>query len=327
MYYSDSDKPAAAGRWIRHVVVHRWRHKAFSLTHLSLQTLQMSRENKVEKTGAAQYLFYQTNGAGHGMFYPARDAITLRRSDFRRLHDYTLAHASLRDFCIVRVPMKTGIRPGEVRCLQWNQVDFTRLTLNLIDSKKYEVFPVPMDALTAEYLQRLHEKFRDTWVFAHDPESHAWKHWTTCLSYDAFDKIIKKWARVAGCQTWRHMTLYMLRHYFAANWAYPPDGRRPGNLHALSRILRHKSLASTEVYLSRLVFYEDLQAEYNRLQPSPLAQQPNAANLFFEHWCRRCDHQLTCRFVDQAAANPWAMGCRFFEQKKLKKEEMQHNRI
>lgn len=318
--------------WVRRVVRAKWRRRAFTLSCLSLQVLQMSDGTKVKKASAAEVVFYQTNGAGHEMFMPNQEIIELRRADFLRLHDYALSHAPLRDFCIIRVPMKCGLRPGEVRCLRWEHVDFQGLTLNVVDSKKYEVFPIPMDPVTADYLRQLHEKFDSKWVFPHDPESRAWKHWTTCLSYDAFDKIVKKWARLSGCQSWQHVNLYLLRHFFAANWAYPMDGKRPGNLHALSKILRHKSLAYTQVYLSRLVFYEDLQAEYNRLQNGPFVHQSNlnvslpaCGNEFFDRWCRICDHQLTCRFMEQAMVSPWAEGCHFFKQKVLEKEEMDHN--
>jgi integrase len=333
MYVSESEKAEQLKRWIRRVVVGKWHHRAFTLTHLSLQVSELSDGTKIKKTAATQLIFYQTNGAGHEMFMPNQEIIELRRADFLRLHDYALNNASLRDFCIIRVPMKCGLRPGEVRCLRWKQVDFSGLTLNVVDSKKYETFPVPMDPLTADYLGHLKQKLKSNWVFPHDPESHAWKHWTTCLSYDAFDKIVKKWARLAGCQSWQRMNLYLLRHFFAANWAYPADGKRPGNLHALSKILRHKSLAYTQVYLSRLVFYEDLQAEYNRLQTGPFVQGSNSSlsatacgNEFFDRWCRICDHQPTCRWIDQAMASPWAEGCRFFKQKTFEKEEMEHNR-
>lgn len=253
--------------------------------------------------------------------------IVLRRSDFLTLHDYALNHAPLRDFCIIRVPMKIGIRPGEVRCLRWEQVDFSGLTLNVIDSKKHKVYPVPMDPVTADYLEQLKQKFKSNWVFPHDPESHAWKNWTTCLSYDAFDKIIKRWARLAGCQNWQRMTLYLLRHFFAANWAYPTDGKRPGNLHALSQILRHKSLTHTQVYLSRLVFYEDIQAEYNYLQSGPFIQKEESevsqghvetrflGKEFSDKFCRICNHQSTCRFVEQAMSSPWATSCKYFTPK------------
>jgi integrase len=303
-------------------VIAKWKHRAFTLTHLSLQVLRLSDGTKVKKASASQLIFYPTNGAGHEMFYPSQELVMLRRADFHRLHDYALVHAPLRDFCIIRVPMKCGLRPGEVRCLRWEQVDFKGLTLNVVDSKKYEVFPIPMDVVTADYLRQLQEKVGGHWVFPHDPES-GWKRWTTCLTDDALDKVVKKWARLAGCQDWKRMTLYLLRHFFAANWVYPSNGKRSGNLHTLSRILRHKSLAYTQVYLSRLVFYEDLQAEYNRFQMGPFApEQPT--NEFFNRFCRFCDHQPTCRFVDEAVSATWAEGCRYFKQKTVEKEEMKH---
>ena len=312
------------------VAIVRWRRRAFTLSHVSLCFSQSIQQPKGQMAPTANDLHCLPDGAGYGMFWKSQKTIILRRTDFLKLHDYALNHASLRDFCIIRVPMKCGLRPGEVRCLSWEQVDFETLTLNVVDSKKYETFPVPMDPMTADYLRQLRCKYTSKWVFPHDPESHTWKHWTNPLSYDAFTKIVKKLARLAGCVSWKKMTLYMLRHYFAANWAYPQDGKSPGNLHTLCNILRQSNIMVTHVYLRHFVFYEDEQAEYNRLQAGPFAsnlqlQGQGGSSEFLERWCSRCDREATCRFVDQAVASPWADGCRYFKLKLIEKEEIKNN--
>ncbi|HEY4674620.1 MAG TPA: site-specific integrase, partial [Candidatus Bathyarchaeia archaeon] len=136
------------------------------------------------------------------MFLSGAETILLRRSDLLRLHDYTLNHASLRDFCLMRVPMKAGLRPGEIRCLRWEQVDFETLTLFIVDSKKHRAFPVPMDLATADYLKRLKESVpsRFGWVIERDPQGMYWQDLEKPLGYDALDKIVKKWAKAAGCE-------------------------------------------------------------------------------------------------------------------------------
>lgn len=264
------------------------------------------------------------------LFLQTSETIILRRADFLRLHDWALNNAPLRDFCIIRVPSRCGLRPGEVQQLRWSQIDFDHLTMNVVDSKNGKTYPIPMDPVTADYLHQLRREIGSDWVFPHDPRSNAWKHYTTYLTYDGLDKIIKKSARRAGCQAWQKMNLYLLRHFFAANWAYPLDGKSPGNLHALSKILRHKSLAYTQVYLSRLVFYEDIQSEYNRRQTGPFSQReeskaetPICGNEFFDKNCRICEHQPTCRFIDQAMTSPWALSCRYFSPKLVSENMLQ----
>jgi integrase len=253
--------------------------------------------------------------------FSSEETIHLRRSDFIRLHDYVLHHGPLRDFCLFRVPMKCGLRPGEIATLRWEGVDFDALTLNIIDSKNHKPFPIPMDILTADYLREFRADRVEGLVIQRDPNCRVWRHLVDQrLSKENLEYIIKKWSKLAGLQNWRSMRMYDLRHYFAANWAYPADGKRPGNLHALSKILRHKTLLCTQIYLSRLVFYEDLQAEYDRLQKGPLSstrtsEMPTCGNWFFDKYCRVCEHQPACRFIDQAMSSEWAISCKFFSPK------------
>ncbi len=334
---SESAKSDGVVRWRVRVVVGRWRRRALTLTLLSLQGSVGAGGARLQMC-VSSHVITLCDGAGAGtmQYLPNPESIVLRRSDFLRLHDYALEHAPLRDFCLVRVPMKSGLRPGEIRHLRWEGVDFDKLTLNTLDSKKHVVCPIPMDALTADYLKRLHDQKTSLfgWVIERDPMGKAWAKRSGPLGYDALDKVIRKWAKAAGVENWKHMCLYDLRHYFAASWAYPTDGKRPGNLHALSKIMRHKSMLYTQIYLSRLVFYEDLQAEFSRLQswpfaaePKPSGECPECGNEFFDKFCRFCGHRNTCRFMDQAMGSIWASGCKHFERENLVKEEMKHNRI
>ena len=318
------------------IAILKWMRRANTLTHLSLRVARLLQCGKAKKFEGC-YAGFCLNGAG-AMFLRRQRTIVLRRSDFIRLHDYAQKHAPLRDYCLIRVPMKCGLRPGEIRCLKWSQVDFDNLTLNVLDSKKHRIRLVPMDTLTAEYLRQLKVSLKGTvndWVIQRGTQGglSAWRSLRKPLSYDALDKIVKKWGKAAGCQTWRQMNLYMLRHFFAAHWAYV----KRGNIHALSRILGHESVATTQVYLSKLVFYEDLQSEYRRLQAGPIAGAgfepaafpPKVGNWFFDKYCRFCRHQPTCKFIDEAMTSQWASGCKFYEPKeadsKLVKPRRNHH--
>jgi integrase len=327
---SDCAKTAAA-KWRKCLfTLHAKKRDKLTLTYLSLSGSDVSGVAKVEKADVATVNFQPCDGAGGALFVREPKTILLRRSDFLRLHDYTLHHGPLRDFCLIRVPMKCGLRPSEIRRLRWESVDFEAQTLNVTDSKKHAVFPVPMDLATADYLRELRADKTEGWVLQREKKGYAWTDLRGPLTLENLNHTVKKWARLAGCESWQKIRVYDLRHFFAANWAYPADGKRPGNLHALSKILRHANLVTTQVYLSRLVFYEDLQAEYNRLQTWPFVQPegrsevPAVGNEFFDRFCRVCTRRPTCRFIDQAMVSPWASGCKWFEQGL--KEMMKRNR-
>jgi len=75
-------------------------------------------------------------------------------------------------------------------------------------------------------------------------------------------------------RNWDRYNLRLLRHYFTATFAIGRDNK-PGNLEVLRRILRHKSLAFTQVYSSRLIFYAGIKEEHDRFQRVPQINGPN----------------------------------------------------
>ena len=97
---------------------------------------------------------FQINSSD-AIFLRNQRTIVLRRADLIKLHDYSQKNAPLRDYCLIRVPMKCGLRPGEIRNLKWSQIEFESLTIRVMDSKKHKVRLVPMDPITADYLMQL----------------------------------------------------------------------------------------------------------------------------------------------------------------------------
>jgi hypothetical protein len=128
------------------------------------------------------------------------------------------------------------------------------------------------------------------------------------------EKRIRKIARQAGVA---EFTPRLLRHYFAAEWH-----RQGGSLELLRRILRHKSLAYTQYYLSRLIFFEDLQGEYEKLQAGPIINEAYAPKLppqmqmtqsALSKVCSSCGNLSICKLVDQMPS--WATGCQHYRKK------------
>ena len=105
----------------------------------------------------------------------------------------------------------------------------------------------------------------------------------------------------------------MLRHFFAAEWH-----RSNKSLEVLRRILRHKSLAYTQVYLSRLVYFEDVQQAYDEVMNGPLV----GSNPTPSRPCSDCSIVNVCKYA--GTVPEYALGCRF---KPTVKMEVEHATI
>jgi hypothetical protein len=124
--------------------------------------------------------------------------------------------------------------------------------------------------LSLELIQNLIGEREEGYVFTHQGS------WTQVkadqpLSRVEIWQIVHDIAEEAGVEGFNPR---ILRHYFAACWY--EEMKRLGSrktLVGLQRILRHKSLAITQIYLSKLVFFEDIQSEFEGIQNSPLVPE------------------------------------------------------
>lgn len=254
-----------------------------------------------------QLKYTMHNGGNH---YTSADAIIIRRVDVHRVHDYAQQHCSLKHYLFIRLPMKIGLRTGEIASLKIENINFQNYSFQVLDSKKKRLYPLPLDAVTLQLIQDLIENRAEGYVFAH---TETWKHLEDKpLSNVYIWQVVKATGEKAGVQ---NFSPRLVRHFFAATWAIVEKK----SIEGLRRILRHKNLSVTHRYLSRLVFFEDIQQEYQQMQQPFMARQSTSP--FYQKYCSNCIHEPTCKLVDQASSNPWATGCRFYKQKK---EEMQH---
>lgn len=278
--------------------------------NLSLSTMQKGCSTAISKWKArVNFTVTMTNGAQQQ--FTSADAIIIRRVDVLKVHDYARAHASLRDYLIIRLPIKIGLRTSEIASLQIEDIDFGNRSFQVLDSKKHRYYPLPLDVVTLQLIQDLIKDKREGYVFTHQ----IWKHRRqgeplTRLTIWVRTSRIGEEAGVKGYSP------RLGRHYFAAEWHYI----KRKNSALLRRILRHKSLAYTQFYLSRLIFFEDLQREYEQTQNPYL--EPNSARAkplltdFYRQWCSSCQHEPVCRIIDQMCASPGATGCRYYTRKK-----------
>jgi site-specific recombinase XerD len=252
------------------------------------------------------------------MYKGSADAIIVRRCDILRVHDYARQNCDLRDYMLIRLPLKVGLRTGEECSLCVEDIDFRNHSFNVTDSKSKRAYPLPLDPVSLQLIQDLVGQRLTGYVFT---QKSSWRHAREGkrLTDSTVWIRVKRIAEAAGVQ---HFNPRLLRHFFAADWNL--QGK---NIEVLRRILRHKSLAYTQFYLARLVFWEDVQREYQSIQdgpfvggvkPLPLQMQSAEPMLssFYQEWCVTCGHAQLCKLIDQTPA--WATGCHFYVVKEEK---------
>lgn len=278
--------------------------------NLSLSAVQKWRSNQIVKAKLRLTVtFTMSNGGYHRSRWSA-DAIVIRRGDVERVHDYARNHASSRDFLLIRLPMKIGLRTGEICTLRIEDIEFESRSFHVLDSKRKELYPLPLDMLTLQLIHDLIQERLEGYVFT---RSTSWKKVKEDLPLSVQEvwHITHKIGEEAGVKGFKPRTL---RQYFAAYWLYV----KKKSLAGLQEILRHKDPATTLVYAAKLRFFEDLQAEYEGVQNQPFVENVTRVA---ESICSRCGNLAFCKFAPLPSC---VESCRY---KTLKKEEMEHNRI
>lgn len=249
------------------------------------------------------------------MYLQRSKPITLRRADIERLLAYPKPP---RDQLIHCLAANMGLRTGEVATARIEYIDYDKGTLFVLDSKKYTPSPVPIDFETANLMQKVSGN-RESGLLIQRHQCYHGKTREDPLTIENLWHLVRRYACKTKIANWQEYNLRLLRHYFAATFAFPKDPKKEkGSLEALRRILRHKDLTYTQVYLSRFVFYEDVQAEFNRLRKPPQIRRNDNVNSlepvslrFYKENCSNCPHESVCRYKDEAATSEWAGTCRF----------------
>lgn len=255
-----------------------------------------------------------------GLHHTRSEPITIRRNDVERIHDYARSSCCPRDYLLIRLPMKIGLRTGEISTLHMEDIDFTARTFYVLDSKRKEKYPLPLDMLTLQLIQDLNV---DGYVFC---RLTSWRY----KKKDVAMTVSQLWYRTrqiglaAGVKKFNPR---LLRAYFAAHWLYVEHK----SMATLQEILRHKDPATTMVYAARLRFFEDIQREFESTQNSPLVPESSrevriddmshkadssTSEGAGETVCNDCANVEFCKFAPLPAC---AEGCRFF---KPKQEEL-----
>jgi integrase len=193
--------------------------------------------------------------------------------------------------------MKIGLRTGELCTLRIENIDFSSRSFQVLDSKRKELYPLPLDPVTLELIRLLIGKRLQGYVFRQR------KTWT-CKRAEEPLTPNTVWIRVktigeeAGVN---NFTPRLLRHFFAAEW-----DRSKRSLEVLRRILRHRSLAYTQFYLAKLVYFEDVQSAYDEVTSGPFASDEQNAH---SGPCNDCSIANVCKYL--GSLPDYAVGCRY----------------
>ena len=249
---------------------------------------------------------------GYPLFNGSSNAIVIRRVDVLRVHDYARQNCDLRDYLLIRLGLKIGLRNGEICTLRIENIDFENRSFSVLDSKQKILFPLPLDQVTLQLIQDHIGERTEGYVFQ---QKQTWVRKRLGLPLDPATVwiVVNKIGKAAGAKRFNPR---ILRQFFAADWAMQHK-----NLEVLRRILRHRSLAYTQFYVSKLTFWEDVQNEYNTIQNAPFTGNIKAPPIqtsaaepllspFYQQHCISCDHVHICKLIDQTPA--WATGCLYY---------------
>ena len=237
--------------------------------------------------------FYRLSGGTHGFRRPYKPVV-IRRNDIVKVIDYARKNCSLRDYLLIRLAAKLGLRTGELAALNIEDLNFEELTVQVTDSKKHRKLTLPCDPLTMELLKQLVNGRRKGPVFLSN--NHACKKPARMAVVSVWWRI-REIARRAGVEDFKPR---YFRYYFAAEWV-----RAGKNLELLRRLLRHDNIENTMRYVQRLTFFEDLQAEYLDFTGLPFKKADGSV-------CERCVYSDICKYAGRL---PKFAKCERFKEK------------
>ena len=236
--------------------------------------------------------------------------IVIKRQDVQKVHDWARDNRSLRDYLFIRLPMKIGLRTREIATLTVEDINFEDRSFQVLDSKKHRFYPLPLDPLTLQLIKDLVGAQSEGLVFQHKTYKH--KREGKPLTNVTIWKMIKSIGEAAGVEGFHPR---ILRHHFAVDWHIV----QKKSIEVLRQILRHKNLAVTHRYLSRLVVFEDMQQEYAELRNGPILETTQISvslkfrgNKNYEEFCSRCDREPVCKFLPDFCSSLYATSCKHF---------------
>jgi len=246
--------------------------------------------------------------------------VILVKQEFQKLFTYSRRHEPLRNQLVIDFPTKMGLRSGEITQIYGSDININQGRLNIRNSKSGHIYPIPIPYEIAEKLERYRYRQDKPLIRRLLGGSYTESRGGTPMHPTSLLQLWHRVAKRAQLETPKIYTPTLGRHYFAAMWAFHPNPEKRGNLEMLRRIMRHKNLAYTQVYLSRLVFFEDIKRDYDRIHNIPQIKDENKMYMSPEvvdqgqveirEECLTCPAQSVCKYKELLAQVPVAGPCR-----------------
>lgn len=248
------------------------------------------------------------------------DPIILVRKQFQQLLNHSAEHEPLRNQLIIDFPTQMGLRTKEIRMAFWEDVDVDSGHLFIRNSKSKHLYPLPLTYTIAQKLDQYRSPSDRRGVILRRLFGCSYSH--QMKGQPISNKTVwDTWHRVARRAGVQHPEIYtprLGRHYFAAMFTLHPDPRKRGSLEVLRRILRHKTLTYTQIYLSRLIFVEDIKREFNRIRQIPQIggdvkslYNQELEQVEVREECLSCPACPVCKHKYELARCEAASGCKF----------------
>jgi len=194
------------------------------------------------------------------IFLPRSQPVILRRSDFFKIK--ALPKPPEQQLGLL-LGMNLGFRGGEITGARFEHFDVEEGIVYVADSKDKCLYPLP---LTYELAEAYHKCLpREGFVLRR--HHNCKKREGMSVGKKWFWKKLKHWASEAKVLNWEVFTPNHLRSFFAKEWVRERYlAHEDPNIPLLSKMMRHRDVVYTWVYLTKFVYLEDLRKELQRFQ-------------------------------------------------------------
>lgn len=164
---------------------------------------------------------------------------------------------------LARLALLTGMRQNEIVTLEWSQIDLRRAAINLTKTKTDRPRSVPLTLEATGTITGTARHIASPFVFWVQEGEEIGPQNNVSGRFAELVQRVERAAKKAG-RSFRPFRFHDLRHLFAVDYLR----RGAGSVYALQKILGHRSIATTEIYLDHLT-----PDEADRAKSAP-AQKP-----------------------------------------------------
>jgi len=275
-----------------------------------LSRAQKWRNNSIVKHQVTLKIsFTMTNGTRHRQSWAGK-TIIIRLSDVSKVYNHAYqkyeqspTKVNLRNFVIIRVARKNGLRNSEIRTLEIERIDFQQRSFQVLDSKKHMFLPLPSDVLTLQFIKDLIDPRVNGYVFIHEGS------WTQVkadqpLSRVEIWQIVHDIAEEVGVHGFNPRNLRQACAYEWYKKIKDPNSKK--TMKDLQQFLRHAHSKTTDIYVDKFYSFPDLQRAFDDDETMPFSEGSI---------CNKCSIFETCKFAPLPSC---ALECRFKPEKKVK---------